>query len=321
MKKRFKEKIFFELKKIREVEKKIVQKYAEQKMRCPVHLSIGQESIAVGICQNLNNSDQIVTAHRSHAHYLAKGGDLKSMISELHGKKTGCVKGLGGSMHLLDLKSNVIAAVPIVGSTIPIGVGAAWANKLKRKKNIVVIFLGDGATEEGVFSECLDFVSLNKLNVLFVCENNLYSVYSNLKKRQSSRRKIVNIAKAHGIDAMKINDHDVLKVYEKSKKIIKKIKSQSKPFLLEINTYRDIEHCGPNRDDHLNYRPTREIQFWKKKCQVTYYEKKFLSEGVLTQKKLKKNNQIIKDNINKAFSFAEKSSFENPGKIKSYIYK
>ena len=138
------------------------------------------------------------------------------MISELHGKKTGCVKGLGGSMIIgFKIKHS---GVPIVGNN-SIGVGAV-TNKLK-EKNIVVIFLGDGATEEGVFSECLDFVSLNKLNVLFVCENNLYSVYSNLKKRQSSRRKIVNIA-AHGIDAMKINDHDVLKVYEKSKKIIKR---------------------------------------------------------------------------------------------------
>ena len=130
------------------IELSIVQNYNNWKMRCPVHLSIGQESAAVGICANLKKNDEIVTAHRSHAHYLAKGGSLKKMIAELHGKETGCAEGLGGSMHLIDLNQNITAAVPIVGSTIPIGVGKAWANKLNSANNIVVIFFGDGATEE-----------------------------------------------------------------------------------------------------------------------------------------------------------------------------
>lgn len=321
MKKKIKNKIFLELKRIREVENRIAQKYSEQKMRCPVHLSTGQESIAVGVCQNLNKQDQIVTAHRSHAHYLAKGGNLNSMISELHGKKTGCVKGLGGSMHLLDLKSNVIAAVPIVGSTIPIGVGTAWANKLKKEKKIVVIFFGDGATEEGVFSECLDFASLHKLRVLFVCENNSFSVYSNLNKRQSKKRNIVKIANSHGLHAKKIKDHDILKVYETSKKIINLIKKKSQPYLLEINTFRDLEHCGPNNDDHLNYRSKKEIKFWKRNSQIDYYENKFLREGVFTKKNLARNIKNIKKTIDRAFLFAEKSDFEDPKKIKNYIFK
>ena len=130
-------KLFYEILRIREIEKSIASNYDKQKMRCPVHLSIGQESIAVGICGNLQKSDEVVTAHRSHAHYLAKGGNLKEMIAELHGKVSGCARGKGGSMHLMDLKANVVAAVPIVGSTIPIGVGKAWANKLKNKKNLL----------------------------------------------------------------------------------------------------------------------------------------------------------------------------------------
>ena len=144
-------KLYYEMLRIRKAENQIAVKYKEQEMRCPVHLSIGQEAIAVGICQNLKKKDQIVTAHRSHAHYLAKGGSLNSMLAELYGKKTGCAKGFGGSMHLIDINAGVTAAVPIVGSTIPIGTGIAWSNKLKANKNIVVIFFGDGATEEEFF--------------------------------------------------------------------------------------------------------------------------------------------------------------------------
>ena len=162
-------KIYKSILEIRTVEELIAENYNKQKMRCPVHLSIGQESVPVAVCNNLKKYDEVVTAHRSHAHYLAKGGSIKSMISELHGKENGCAKGLGGSMHLMDLKANVTAAVPIVGSTLPIGVGKAWANKLKKNSNLVVIFFGDGATEEGVFLESLDFAALHKLNILFVC--------------------------------------------------------------------------------------------------------------------------------------------------------
>ena len=194
-----KKKLYYEMVRIRTVEKKIAELYHEQEIRCPVHLSIGQEAIAVGVCQNLNREDKIVTAHRSHAHYLAKGGSLKKMISELYGKYSGCAKGLGGSMHLVDFSAGVYAAVPIVGSTIPIGVGIAWANKLKRNKNIVVAFFGDGATEEGVFFESLDFAALHDLPIIFVCENNEYSVYSHISKRQSKKRSITKIANSLGI--------------------------------------------------------------------------------------------------------------------------
>ena len=144
---------------IREVENMIANEYSNQEMRCPVHLSIGQEAIAVGVCENLKKSDQILSAHRSHAHYLAKGGSLDAMIGEIYGKKIGCADGKGGSMHLIDLNVGMIAAVPIVGSTLPIAVGASWANKIKNNNKITCVFFGEGATEEGVFQESLDFAS------------------------------------------------------------------------------------------------------------------------------------------------------------------
>ena len=271
-------KLHYKILRIRKIELEISKRYSEQKMRCPVHLSIGQESVPVSICENLKKTDEIVTAHRSHAHYLAKGGNLKKMIAELHGKITGCALGRGGSMHLIDNSVNVNAAVPIVGSTIPIGVGKAWANKLKKNNNIVVIFFGDGATEEGVFLESLDFAALHKLKVLFVCENNKYSVYSRLDKRQNSNRKIYRIANSIGVKSLKLKDHDLLNVYKKSKNIINKIRTNDMPFLLEVDTYRLLEHCGPNNDDILNYRSIREIKEWKKKDPLKNFEKTLIKK-------------------------------------------
>ena len=310
-------KLYYKILRIRKIELEISKRYSEQKMRCPVHLSIGQESIPVSICENLTKKDEIVTAHRSHAHYLAKGGNLKKMIAELHGKITGCALGRGGSMHLIDNLVNVNAAVPIVGSTIPIGVGKAWANKLKKNNNIVVIFFGDGATEEGVFLESLDFAALHNLKVLFVCENNKYSVYSRLSQRQNPNRKIYKIANSIGVKSLKLNDHDLVNVYKKSENIINKIRKNNEPFLLEVDTYRSLEHCGPNDDDGLSYRPKKEIINWKKNCQVKKYENFLLKKKILTKKILLDINKSIFKEIDNAFNFSYKSKF--PGK--EYIYK
>ena len=317
----FVKKLYFNLLRIRKIELEISKRYVEQKMRCPIHLSIGQESIPVSICANLKQRDEIVTAHRSHAHYLAKGGNLKKMIAELHGKISGCALGRGGSMHLIDTSVNVNAAVPIVGSTIPIGVGKAWANKLKKNKNIVVIFFGDGASEEGVFLESLDFAALHDLKVLFVCENNNYSVYSRINKRQFKKRKIFEISKSLGINSLKLKDHDLLKVYNTSKNIIKKIRKESKPYFLEINTYRSIEHCGPNDDDNLLYRPKIEINKWKKNCQVKKYENFLIRKNILSSNSILKFKNIIDKEIDKAFEYSYKSKFPSKQFLYKFIYK
>jgi len=312
-------KLYKNIYKIREVEKKISSLYAEQQMRCPVHLSIGQEAIPVGICENLKSSDQVLSAHRAHAHYLAKGGSLKAMISELYGKVTGCAMGKGGSMHLIDISAGMMAAVPIVGSTIPIAVGFAWANKLKNSKKVVVVFFGDGATEEGVFHESLDFASLHKLPILFVCENNFYSVYSNINKRQSKSRNICKIANAVGIKSLKINGNNLSEIFNKSKKIINNIRNKSHPFLLELNTYRLVEHCGPNNDDNLNYRSKSEISYWQKKCPVKLFKKKILSQKAKKNYLTKIEKQVQKE-INDAFAYAKKSKFPSKKLLTQHVY-
>jgi TPP-dependent pyruvate/acetoin dehydrogenase alpha subunit len=313
-------KLFYEMLRIRMVEIEISKKYKNMKMRCPVHLSIGQESSAIGVCQNLINSDEVVTAHRSHAHYLAKGGDLKKMIAELHGKIGGCVNGLGGSMHLLDLKKNITAAVPIVGSTLPIGVGKAWANQLIKNKNVVVIFFGDGATEEGVFFESIDFAILKKLRVLFVCENNQYSVYSKINKRQHKNRNLIKIAKSFGMKSSLIKTHDLKDIYIKSRKILKNIRINSKPYFLQINTWRYSEHCGVNNDDNLGYRNKADLKKWLKLDQIKKYQEYVLSKKIISYTALVKMKEKINLEINKAFNFSYSSPYPPKKYLKKFIY-
>lgn len=305
---------------IRKIELKISEEYSNGEMRCPVHLSIGQEAPAVGICSNLKKEDLILSSHRSHAHYLAKGGDLKAMISEIYGKKTGSARGKGGSMHLSDLNSGIIASIPIVGSTLPIATGVAWSNKLRKKNNIVVVFLGDGATEEGVFQESLDFASLHNLKILFVCENNYYSVYSPLKFRQNAKRNLIDFTTSLGLDSFRLNGNDVKNIYKYSNKIIKKIKVKNKPAFILLDTYRWLEHCGPNYDDNLNYRPKNELKLWKKKCPLKKISNFLIKEKLLNKKKIEQIENNIDNEIHEAFIYAKKSDFPKKKELNEHIY-
>ena len=250
---------------IRLVEESIANKYSEQKMRCPTHLSIGQEAIAVGVCSNLTNEDQVLSTHRAHAHYLAKGGCLNSMLAEIYGKVTGCSKGMGGSMHLIDKSVGFMGSTAIVGNTIPVAVGSALAMKIQEKKSISCVFFGDGATEEGVFYESINFAIVRNLPVLFICENNLYSVYSGLEVRQPKERRIFEMVRAAGIEANHGDGNNVLEVSSLVKAVKDKILLGEGPQFLEFDTYRWREHCGPNYDNDIGYREEKEFLEWKKK--------------------------------------------------------
>jgi len=320
MNKNQKKKMLYEMIRMREVELRISSEYSKEEMRCPIHLSVGQEAIPVAISNNLKKRDKVLSAHRSHFHYLAKGGSLKMMISELYGKDTGCARGLGGSMHLIDIDANVVAAVPIVGSTLPIGAGVAWSQKLKKNKNVTVIYFGDGATEEGVFQESLDFASLFNLRILFVCENNFFSVYSNIKKRQHARRSIINIASSHGVKSLKINGNDCESIFDKSKKIIKQMRSDSRPFLIQLDTYRHLEHCGPNFDDNLEYRDTKEVVKWLKKDPINSMMNKMKKENLITNRDISFFKKRIDKELDNAFDFAKKSKFPSKNLLTKYVY-
>lgn len=289
------------------IEERISEKYKEEKMRCPIHLSNGQEAISVGVCQSLTTKDLLVCAHRSHAPYLAKGGSLKSMIAEIYGKATGCAEGKGGSMHLVDTKVGMMGSTAIVGGSIPVGVGLAfgmWLNDINDK--VVTIFFGEGATEEGVWTESLNFAALNQLPVLFVCENNFYSAYTPLNHRQSEKRDLVKIAQAYGICAEKGFGNDVEEVCKLTEKAIGSIKEKKGPYFLEFETYRLMEPCGPNFDIFL---PSKEVDYWKKRCPISTYEKKLKKEGKLNDEVIVQMKEKINREVEEAFSFAENSSF------------
>ena len=243
---------------IRTIELEISRRYPEGKMRTPTHLSVGQEAAAVGVCSVLKPGDQVVSTHRAHAHYLAMGGSLNALIAELYGRATGCSGGMGGSMHLVDRSVGFMGSTSIVGGTIPIGVGLAWAKKLRKEPGIVVVFHGDAAVEEGVWHESANFASLHKLPVLFVCENNSYSCYTHISERQPDRP-LTRLAQGHRLGLYSTNSRDPYKIAGIARQVRAAVESKG-PIFLEIKTDRYLEHCGPNGDDHLNYRDVKMLE-------------------------------------------------------------
>ncbi len=268
------ENIYYMLKKIRLVEERIAKEYPKSDIRCPTHLSIGQEGVPAALYTLLNDNDFSVSTHRGHAHYLSKGGDLKKMIAEIYGKKTGCSGGKGGSMHLIDKKRGFMGTSAIVGNSIPLGVGLGLSIKLQKKNNLTCIFIGDGAIEEGVFYESLNFAVLKNLPVIFICENNLYSVYSPLEVRQPRARSIHSLAKAIGAEVLHGNGNNVLEARKILSEIINQIRTgKHSTWFVEFETYRWREHCGPQYDNHIGYRDEEEFLFWKSKDPVELFKK------------------------------------------------
>lgn len=304
--------LFREMLRIRLVEETIADLYAEQEIRCPVHLCIGQEAIAVGVCAALGADDYVLGGHRSHGHYLAKGGNLPAMMAEIYGKATGCCSGKGGSMHLVDLVVGFLAASPIVASTIPIAVGTAFGAVLRNQGRVTVAFFGEGATEEGVFHESVSFAALKRLPIVFVCENNLFSVYSPLEVRQPAGRALFELVRGHGIEALQADGNDVMGVAGRARHAIDKARRGSGPTFLEFTTYRWREHCGPNYDNDLGYRTEAQFLSWQARCPVATLASRLLKEGILTESDRLAMETEIKAEIADAVQFAKNSPFPRP---------
>jgi len=304
---------------VRLVEEKIVELYPEQEMRCPVHLSIGQEAIGVGVSQALTKNDLIFSNHRAHGHYLAKGGDLKKFFAEIYGKITGCSKGRGGSMHLVDLNVGFVGSTPLVGNIIPVALGAAFTSSFNNQGKIIVVFLGDAASEEGVLHESLNFAKLKNLPIIFFCENNLYSVYTSLNKRQPDR-KIIDIAKAHGLTSFEVDGNDALAVYKRTKEAIESIKFGNGPVFIESPTYRWREHCGPNYDNNIGYRTEEEFLKWKERCPLEKLQLNLIQLGILTEQEILSLREKISFKINEAVIFAKMSPYPSKEDLIKYIY-
>ena len=290
---------------IREIEKRIALEYPKQEIRCPTHLSIGQELVSSIVNLLTSKKDYAVSTHRAHAHYLSKGGDLNALIAELYGKKTGCSMGIGGSMHLIDTSVNFMGSSAIVGNSIPVGVGLAQAAKLKKNNAISLVFLGDGATEEGVFYESVNYAIIKNLPVLFVCENNFYSVYSNLTPRQPAKRKIHKMVAGLGLKTFYVKNHKIDEYYQALFKSFEYVRKNQSPAFIELETYRYLEHCGYLDDDHLIYRDDAEIKKWKKLDIIPMLERLIIDFKNDSEIQRFKKRTLAK--IEKAFLFAKKS--------------
>lgn len=312
--------LLFDMLRIRLVEERIAEVYAEQEMRCPIHLCIGQEAVAVGVCAALQPTDYVMSGHRSHGHYLAKGGDLKAMIAEFSGKVTGCCGGKGGSMHLVDLLAGFLGATPIVGSTIPIAVGVAFGCVMKGDPRVVVSFFGEGATEEGVFHEAINFAVLQNLPVVFVCENNLYSVYSPLAVRQPAGRRPNALARAYGLESGAGDGNDVLEVAAMASAAVAKARNRGGPTFLEFSTYRWREHCGPNYDNDLGYRTVAEFEEWKARCPIRRFQARLTAAETLTPADVEEMTCRIEREIDEAFAFAKASTFPSADLLLEQVY-
>jgi len=314
-------KVLYKMLLIRETDLQISKTYSQNQMRCPVHLSVGQECVPSVVGTFTSKKDLCVSTHRSHAHYLGKGGSLKKFISEIYGKSTGCSKGRGGSMHLTDMNVGFVGSTAIVSNTIPVGVGLSLSSKILGKKQVTIIYLGDASVEEGVFFESLNFAIVKKIPVIFVCENNFYSVYSPLSVRQPKNRKIYKMVRGCNIKSYKANGnytYEVMSSFLKAKNFAEK---NSEPVFLEYQTFRWLEHCGPNLDDHLKYRNKKEILYWKKNDPIKILESFLLRKKIINDNSLKIMKNLIKKKINLAFDYAKRSPFPKKEDIYKYLYK
>ena len=283
-------------------EERIAEIYPRREVRSPTHFYIGHEAVAAGVCEALEREDLLFPYYRSHGWYLAKGGDLNAMMAELFGKSTGCSGGWGGSMHLIDLEAGVMGTSAIVGSSIPHAAGAALALRMRGRDSVAVVSLGDGAVEEGVFHETLNFAALRKLPVLFVCENNLYSVETPLTDRQV-QPELFRYAKAYGIPGVRVDGNDVRAVHQAAADAVARARKGEGPVFLECLTYRFLEHCGPNEDLHLDYRSVEEVRRWRAQ------EPLERAKDLVSEAEAAEMAREIGSRIDEALEFARSSPF------------
>ena len=309
------EKAYRSIYRIRHVEEEIVRIYPSDKIKSPVHLSIGQEAVSVGVCQALEPNDVVFGTYRGHALYLAKGGDLFRMIAELYGKVTGCARGKGGSMHLIDVEHGVMGMSAVVSTTIPEAVGYAYAMKVRAESRLVVSFFGDGSVDEGVYHESMNFAKLKELPIIFVCENNKYAIHSPTRDRHPSDN-ICERARSYGMPAQRIENNDTLEIYEQVSQAAAEIRAgESGPRFFECMTYRWKEHVGPFDDFHMGYRTQEEARQWIDQDQLV----KIGSQ--LDDKAREAIEAEVDSEIRAAFQFAEESPFPELSELHQGVFK
>ena len=297
---------------IRQFESRVKEIFQEGKIPGFVHVSIGEEASATGVAAALTDTDYITSTHRGHGHLIAKGGDVKPMMAELFGKKTGYCKGKGGSMHIANFELGILGANGIVGAGLPIATGAGLAAKVRGSGEVAACFFGDGASNEGTFHESLNLAAAWKLPVVYVCENNLYGEFT-AGRDVTSVKDIADRARGHDMPGVVVNGNDVVEVYEATREAVERARKGGGPTLLECKTYRWEGHVVGEEAflGKRSYRPADEIEAWKKRCPLTGFEQRFVP-GNFSADELETVRTEVGRRIDEAVQFALDSPLPAP---------
>ncbi len=312
--------LYRDMLRIRRIEEAIESRYHEDEMKSPIHLVMGHEAISTGSCSALKKDDLIYCGHRTHGHYLAKGGSLKGMLSELYCRANGCAGSRGGSMHLLDKSVGMAGSSAIVAGSIPIATGAALSFQLKRQDRVVVAYLGDAATEEGACWEAINFAVLKKLPVIFFCENNFFSVCSSLEVRQPPNVEIYRKAEGFGLPSVQIDGTNVLDVYEATQEAIVRARKGEGPTFIEALTYRWRGHGGAGDDSASGYRDPEEVRHWEQYCPVNGFYDYLVNENLYSAVEKDLAEKEIGEEIQEAFEFAIASPNPEEKDLYTHVY-
>ncbi len=305
--------------KIQKVELKVDQLYHEDEMKTPVHLCLGQEAVAAGVCANLNTADYVFSNHRNHGHYIAKGGDIKAMVAELYNRQTGCSKGRGGAMHMVDTSVGIPGTSSIVGGCIPLATGAALGSAIKGDGRVSVVFFGDAAVEEGVIYESINFAMLRTLPVVYVCENNFYSVFSHLSKRQA-KDDIYRRFEGLAIPGYRVDGNNVLAVYRTAGQALDSARRGGGPSFIECRTYRLRDHHGTTSGAEVGYRTQQEVDEWAARCPVKNFERFLLEKRIVSAGEISELATAIDREVEDAFKFARSSPLPDRAKVLEHLY-
>jgi len=307
-------KLYTTMQKIRRFEEKVADLISQNEIICPCHLYTGQEAVATGVCSALRDDDWVFSTHRSHGHYIAKSGDILKLMAELYGKESGCCHGRGGSMHLAFPQKGLPGSSAIVAGSIPLAVGAALSFSIQKTDRVAVAFFGDGATNEGVFYEALNFASLKKLPILFVCENNLYSTHMPISSC-CANTKIFQIPRAFKIPSKRIDGNDVLRVYESANTAINAARLKKGPGFIECMTYRWRGHVGSNYDLEKGLRNQKEFDVWMNKCPIKKFEKQLFRNKILSPEEKREIIAKIDEEIEECLINAKKSPYPDASEL------
>lgn len=304
---------------IRVFEERCADLLEAKEINTPCHLYIGQEAVATGVCLALRDSDFLLGNHRSHGHYIAKGGTLRSIMAELMCKETGCAKGRGGSMHLINLPIGLLGTVPMVAATIPVGVGAALSAQMRHSNQVSVAFFGDGATEEGVFFEALNFAALRKLPMIFVCENNYMSSHLALLDRRTTE-KLHGLMTMPGLSSVRADGNNVLEMYDVATQAVTRARSGLGPTFIEAETYRWRGHVGPRDDLDVGIRDRDVLRSWIERCPIEQIERIMLEAGEISQEEIAAVRTRVHEEVEDAVDFARNSPAPSADRLADHVY-